>query len=191
MSLRVSSLNDRLMDCRITYRMSGEAKLKFLLIPLTAFILAACVSPGPPVYTANNETGFGYSETRIENNRYQIVYRGSGGMRPETVESYALRRAAELTIQNSYEWFRVVNRSIARDSRGGVGLGVGVGGGTYGRHTGVGVGVGGDVGQIGAQDFFTVQIEVLLGKGNVTGDDNIYDAKSILQTVNTSPVPSP
>jgi len=144
-----------------------------------ALLLAACAAVGPAAYGPADEKGFGFSQTRIEDDRYRVVYRGSGGMRPEQVEDYALRRAAELALDEGYDWFRVVSRDMARDQRGGVSLGAGVGSGSYGRRSGVNVGVGGNFGKVGAQDYFTARLEVLMGKGEAPDDSGAYDARSI------------
>ncbi|MEM8936622.1 MAG: hypothetical protein AAGC77_09470 [Pseudomonadota bacterium] len=154
------------------------------LSALFAFLfLASCAATGPAEYGAANGGDFGYRETQIEADRFRVVYQGSGGMPPEVVEDFALRRAAELAIAGGYDWFRVVGSNISGEERGGVSLGAGLGTGSYGRNTGVSVGVGGDLGRVGAQDYFTAQIEVLMGSGEKPDHPNIYDARSILNTV--------
>ena len=107
-----------------------------------ALLIVGCAATGPAAY-GPDDGKFGYSDTQIESDRYRIVYRGSGGMPPEAVEDYALRRAAELTLENGYDWFRVVGRDITGEERGGVGIGAGFGTGSVGRRSSVGVGVGG------------------------------------------------
>lgn len=146
------------------------------------FMLFACAATGPTAY-GPDDGKFGYSDTQIESDRYRIVYRGSGGMPPGVVEDFALRRAAELTLENGYDWFRVVARDVAGEERGGVGIGAGFGTGSVGRRSGVGVGVGGNVGQVGAQTYFTVRMEVLMGEGASPEDGAVYNASSILQSL--------
>lgn len=104
-------------------------------------------------------------------------------MPPEVVEDYALRRAAELTLENGYDWFRVVGRDVSGEERGGVGIGAGFGTGSVGRRSGVGVGVGGNVGQVGAKTYFTVRIEVLMGEGDAPEDGGTYNATAIMQSL--------
>lgn len=147
------------------------------------FALAGCASVGPASYGPVDTKGFGYEETQIEANRFRIVYNGSGGMPPEIVEDYALRRAAELTLSEGYEWFQVVARDIAHDERGGVSIGAGFGTGSYGRRSSVGVGVGGNFGRVGAQDYFSVRMEVLMGSGETPEGGGAYNAQSILSTI--------
>lgn len=162
--------------------------MRLLFVFPILVLLAACAATGPVVYGPADEKGFGYSEQRIEDNRYRITYRGSGGMPPDLVEDYALRRAAELAIANGYEWFRVVGSDVAGEERGGVSVGTGFGTSSYGRRSSVGVGVGADLGRVGAQDFFTVRMDVLLGGGEAPDESDVYDARAVLDNL-TGPEP--
>lgn len=153
--------------------------MKVLTILSIAALLVACAATGPTEYSPAGTSKFGYSSTKIEADRYRIVYRGSGGMLPEVVEDYALRRAAELSLANGYSWFHVVSRDIIVEQRGGVSIGAGVGSGSYGRHGGTSVGVGGNAGNVGAKDYFTVRMEVLMGESDAPDDGSTYDALSV------------
>lgn len=156
------------------------------IVGIFVFLLG-CAATGPAAYGPVDSKGFGYEETRIESDRFRIVYNGSGGMPPDLVEDYALRRAAELTIDNGAEWFRVAFRDIQRERRGGVNVGGGVGGGSFGRRSGVNVGVGGNFGQIGAQDYFSVRMEILLGEGSSPDEAEVYNARDILESFIDTP----
>ncbi|MEM9705009.1 MAG: hypothetical protein AAF850_02900 [Pseudomonadota bacterium] len=161
---------------------------KFLL-SLAFVVVASCASGAPSDYGPAGRDGFGFAETRIENDRYRVRYSGSGGDTRDLVEENALRRAAEIAVEEGYDWFRVVSRETLGDQRGGVNLGAGVGSGRVGRNTGVGVGVGGNLGTIGARQFFTARLEVLFGRGErpaqVDGAE-IYDPTEILARLNGS-----
>jgi len=78
---------------------------------------AACDSYGPTPYQPGGGSERGYSETKIENDRYRISFKGNSLTDKETVETYLLYRAAELTLQNGYDTFTVVNRDTDKDSR--------------------------------------------------------------------------
>ncbi len=83
----------------------------------SAALLAACES-GPTPYQPTADSGDrGYSESRIENDRYRISFKGNSLTDRETVENYMLYRAAELTLQNGYDTFTIVNRDTDKDSR--------------------------------------------------------------------------
>lgn len=76
--------------------------------------LAACES-GPTPYQPGGNGDRGFSETRIENDRWRISFKGNSLTGRETVETYMLYRAAELTLQNGYDHFTIVNRDTERD----------------------------------------------------------------------------
>lgn len=159
------------------------------LAALTLAALAACATAVGTAYGPADSKGYGYTETRIEADRYRIVFAGDGATPPNVVEDYALLRAAELAIENGYDWFRVVGRSMDQSEKGGVGLGAGFGGG--GRN--VGVGVGGNLGTVGAKKFYTAKIEALFGKGEKPADDTgaqAYDAQSVIETIRARMAPA-
>ena len=58
--------------------------------------LAACATP--TVYAPANPnaaSSVGFSEYRIENNRYRVTFQGGSGAPPQLVNDYAFLRAAE------------------------------------------------------------------------------------------------
>lgn len=160
--------------------------MRLMISIAAAFLMTACAATGPTTYGAASNNEFGYTQTQIEDDRYRIIYRGSGGMPPEMVEDYALRRAAELTVTNGYDWFRVIGLDLTEEERGGVSLGAGLGTGSYGRRGGVNVGVGGNVGRVGAKRYYTARLEVLMGEGEAPDDGNVYDAASIINQLSGS-----
>ena len=87
---------------------------KLIAIAAMAGALAACES-GPTPYQPGGDGDRGYSETRIENDRWRISFKGNSMTDRETVETYMLYRGAELTLQNGYDHFTIVNRDIDRD----------------------------------------------------------------------------
>ena len=80
-----------------------------------ALCAAACESYGPTPYQPGGNGDRGYSETRIEDNRYRISFKGNSLTGRETVENYMLYRAAELTLQNGYDNFTIINRDTEKD----------------------------------------------------------------------------
>ena len=175
MSFAVMSHND---DRRRTRRPVG-----FMVLGLAAVALAACATAVGTPYQPVDARGFGFSETRIESDRYRITFTGDGATPQDVVEAFAIRRAAELALANGYDWFRVVGGGLDRDVRGGANVGLGVGTGSFGRRGGVNVGAGGNLGRVGAREFFTARIEVLMGRGAPPEDDDVYDARSVLDSV--------
>ncbi|MFZ5618854.1 MAG: CC0125/CC1285 family lipoprotein [Pseudomonadota bacterium] len=160
--------------------------MRGLIIAFLLTTIAACATAVGTAYAPADSKGYGYAETRIEADRYRITFAGDGATSPEKVEDYALLRAAELAVENGYDWFRVVGRSMDEQEKGGVGLGAGLGTGSYGRRSGVSVGVGGDLGTVGARKFYTARIEALFGKGEKPASADggeVYDARSVIDAV--------
>jgi len=93
-----------------------SAALATVLVLATG--LAACETATP--YQPNvrgSATSGGYSETRIEPNRWRVNFSGNSMTSRETVEGYLLFRAAELTLQNGADWFEIVDRNTATKTR--------------------------------------------------------------------------
>ena len=67
-------------------------------------ILSACAT-STPYGPAPQPGGYGFSEQQIEQNRYRITFRGNSSTSRQDVESFLLYRAAELTVQNGYDYF--------------------------------------------------------------------------------------
>lgn len=85
-------------------------KIGFAVLGVLA--LAGCVADGGERYGRASDSGaYGYSDVRLDENRYRIQYRASGER--YLAEDFAMRRAAELTRQRGYDWFQVLNRSRA------------------------------------------------------------------------------
>ena len=85
---------------------------------LTLGGLAACATPTPyqPNMRGQAVSG-GYSEARIETDRWRVNFAGNSLTSRETVEGYLLFRAAELTLQQGYDWFAVVQRDTETNRR--------------------------------------------------------------------------
>lgn len=78
-------------------------------------LLGACATATP--YQAASDSHRGYANHKIESNRWQVSFAGNSLTDRETVETYLLYRAAELTRQEGYDHFRVVRRETDEDSR--------------------------------------------------------------------------
>jgi hypothetical protein len=71
--------------------------------------LAACAST-PDYVEADDPDDFGHYSTRLDDDRYRIVYNGRRSTGVNASRDYALMRAAELTLQDGYDWFEVIDR---------------------------------------------------------------------------------
>ncbi|XBQ15424.1 MAG: hypothetical protein ABL308_10700 [Oceanicaulis sp.] len=160
---------------------------RFALLPAAALAaaLAAC-APTQTTYgpLAGSSAGIGYDQIRIEDDRWRVSFAGGGGASRDEVERLALRRAAELALQNGYEWFEVVDRRF--DAEGSDRSPVRVGG-TVGRSwgsggfggTGVGIGVSLSPGQ---QRREIVSLEIIAGAGEPR-PEGAYDAAAVARPI--------
>lgn len=84
---------------------------------LAALSLSACATSTPYQPAGSGASYGGYSETRLESDRYRVTFAGNSVTSREQVEMSLLLRAAELTVQDGYDWFATVNRATDRDTR--------------------------------------------------------------------------
>jgi len=160
---------------------------RLILSALAALSVAACATT-PTVYQpASVQNGVGYSEYRIEPGRYRVMFQGGSNAPPEQVMDLALRRAADLALADGYDWFRVSDRFVR--PTGGYGsssprFSVGVGGADFGHHSSVGMGVGTSF-DLGGGSYGASQatIEVFFGRGAKPPGVDVYDARSVLNTL--------
>lgn len=89
--------------------------MRMLALAVVAGLLAACATATP--YQPSESEGYGFHEQTIETNRVRITFRGNTLTDRETVETYLLYRAAEITLQNGQDYFVVANRDTEEHSR--------------------------------------------------------------------------
>lgn len=152
--------------------------------------LGAC-SSGPTPYQPAAGYERGYSEQKIENDRYRISFKGNSLTGRETVENYMLYRAAELTLQSGYDTFTVVSRDTDRDRD------VRRTGGYYGSRLSY-MYFSPRYGWIGAWDpFWTpsryeevtryeAYAEIVMSRGPKGSDPNAFDARQVSQNLSAS-----
>ncbi len=152
---------------------------RIALISLAALSLAACTTPTLYGPAAGPQTS-GFTEYRIQDNRYRVTFQGGSGAPRAQVEDYALLRAAELAIRDGYDWFRVIDRSGGMIGSRGPQLSIGGGSMDFGRRSSVGVGIGTSVDLSGGPRL-AVTLEVMMGKG--ARPEEGYDARSIIRSI--------
>lgn len=84
-----------------------------------ALALSSCASVGGPYHPAGSGVhgSEGYSEARLAPDRFRVTFAGDAFTSRDKVEGYLLYRSAELTVQQGYDWFRVVDRETEREVR--------------------------------------------------------------------------
>lgn len=90
--------------------------MRTLMLAAALGLLAACATQ-TPYQAAGSSSRYGFEEQRIEDNRIRITFRGNTLTDRETVETYLLYRAAELTTESGKDYFIVANRDTEEHSR--------------------------------------------------------------------------
>lgn len=86
----------------ITLRILKMKKITLVLIAIA--LLQGCATS----YQPEGFTG-GYSETQLEENVFNVSFSGNGSSNMKRVEDFTLLRSAELTLQNGYRYFVIVD----------------------------------------------------------------------------------
>ncbi|WGF89357.1 CC0125/CC1285 family lipoprotein [Marinivivus vitaminiproducens] len=162
--------------------------LRLALPVVVLAMLAGCASP-TPFKPADADDGFGYVDQTIETDRVRVAFAGNSVTSRQTVETYLLYRAAEVTVERGYDYFLTANRDVERNTSyfGNTTNYGGLGYGRYGDPWGYG-GFGG----IGTTDLrpidsYTAFLDIKLFKGTKPSDQvNAYDARQILQNLGPS-----
>lgn len=99
------------------YHLDLRIRVAFgLLLTIFAMMAVSCSMPTP--YQAISSMGAasgGYAEQAIGPGHYNVTFSGNSLTSRERVERYLLFRAAELTVRDGYDGFRIVDRLVERD----------------------------------------------------------------------------
>jgi hypothetical protein len=188
----------------MTIRKTIAGKAGLVAALALAALLTACATATPyQPNVAGQKAPGGFSDRRLESDRYQVNFAGNSMTSRETVERYLLYRAAEVTVQAGYDWFETADRRTDRTARavidnygpGWGGYGYGYGGypygywrpawrGYYGGYGGWGPWgdpfFGGSA-EVRTIEKFQASAEILLHKGpKPAGDPRAYDAREIM-----------
>ena len=149
--------------------------LPALLFPLA---LAACTA-GPTRYEPAGESDRGYSSSRIESDRFRVRFAAGSDVSFEQSEAYALRRAAEITLEQGGDWFLVAGRAGEGNDRNPVGVG-GSFGQSFGSHGYSGRSVGLGLSFDASAGEKVVTLEILVRQGEPLPLPDAYDAREVL-----------
>ncbi len=145
--------------------------------------LAACTTP-TRYAPAAGPGDVGYAEQRIEADRFRVSFTGGDGTTPAKAFDLALRRAAELTLEQGGRWFTVLERADGAIASRGPSFGVGLGGGSSGRGGGgfgsLGAAFGGDPG-------FTTALEIAISRDAARPTPTAYDARQVADALASQP----
>ncbi len=181
-------------------------KVVLAALASSTLLVAGCATE--TTYRPATGQGFyrdGYSDRQIEPGRYIVSFSGNSVTSRDTVERYLLFRAAELTLQNGFDYFVAVQRDTDRQSRtystgfGAYGPYGAFGGwgpawnfyGPYGyRSFGYGFGGYGGFGGFGNDfdirtiDRFEATADIVMRKGPIPKDNlRAFNARAVVDTV--------
>jgi hypothetical protein len=169
--------------------------------------LSACetATPYQPLAAGNAQSG-GYSEIKLEDDRWRVSFKGNTLTSRATVETYLIHRAAELTVSQGFDWFETAQRQTDKrttafnaDPFGPYGYGFGFGWRYYRRGLGWGDPFwggpwgggpwGGDI-DLQTIEQFEASAEIVMHHGQKPADNpRAFDAHQVL--VNLAPRATP
>ncbi|PQA87151.1 CC0125/CC1285 family lipoprotein [Hyphococcus luteus] len=150
--------------------------IKLRILAATIVFLGGCATGyrGPVYEQATSQYDNGYSETRIDSNRFQVRYRSVGASQA-LAEDWVLRRSAELTLDQKYDWFQITSRNRTFSDS------------TLDRYDQMRI-YGRDSQRYpdrpqydyGTDDSAVAQIEILMGNNPAPRSTSVYDARQVL-----------
>lgn len=95
-----------------TPRSSSRKPALLTALSLGALLVGcATVTPYQPL-----DNGQGYSDQRLESNRYRVRFAGNQQTPKETVQNYLLFRAAEITLRQGHDYFVAIDQQTDEDT---------------------------------------------------------------------------
>lgn len=198
------------------YRSFGRKALVAALATST-LLVAGCATETR--YRPATGQGFyrtGYSDRQVEPNRFLVSFAGNSVTSRDTVERYLFFRAAEVTLQQGYDYFVMADRDTNLQARtfGTPGWGGGWGGGGFGGFGGFwgpmwrfhgpgfgwrtwdpwfgGGGWGGPWGggfDMRTIDRYEASAEIVMRKGEIPRDNiRAFDARKVVESIGPSVV---
>lgn len=89
---------------------------KFAVTIMAAFAVSACATV-PVYHPAITLGGSGFSDEKVDATHYIVNFQGDTSTSREMVEDYLLFRAAELTLDNNYDYFTVLEQSEDHETK--------------------------------------------------------------------------
>jgi hypothetical protein len=167
----------------------GSARVAVAGLLALLLTLAGCAAKPTPYQPATDS--YGFSQQQIEGNRYRVTFAGNGATSLDTVRSYMLYRAAEVTVESGHDYFVVVDQNTQSTTTY-----RGTGSSPFGFGTGFrgdgGFGVGFSSFSAYPDDSYTAWGDIVVGNGpKPAGDLNAYDARDVLAQLDSAVVRAP
>ncbi|WP_077340295.1 CC0125/CC1285 family lipoprotein [Pseudocolwellia agarivorans] len=156
---------------------------KIIMLVSMVGLLAACASS--PEYRAAKNNGVGYQESILNQDKIRVHFKTRTDNKLKAID-YTFLRAAELTVQQGYDWFVVTNRDVIIDGqnqpRSSIHTGIGTRRdcGIYGcsNQPSTHLGIGFNLGEQG-QEIESI-VDIKLGKGVRPEQQESYEAREII-----------
>jgi hypothetical protein len=167
--------------------MMFKISLRRAAAALCLTMVAACSTP-TPYRQAASPYDDGYSTQQIESNRFRISFKGNSLTTRQTVDTYMLYRAAEVTLQNGGDYFVIANKDVDKNTayeNYGDELAWGWGGGWGWRHGGFGGGPGwGGFDYTRPINSYNAVADIVTYKGpKPANDPSAYNAREVLAAI--------
>jgi hypothetical protein len=155
--------------------------------------LAACATATPyqPINPTNASAG-GYSDAKLDNTHWRVIFAGNTVTSRETVERYLMYRAAELTVSQGFDWFASIDQQTDKRTTAYIDSGFGYGYGGYwhpywryrGYYGGWGAwGAYGGPATVTTFDRYEVTAQIVMGRGPKPPDGRALDAHEVMMNL--------
>ncbi|MES1923855.1 hypothetical protein T31B1_00990 [Salinisphaera sp. T31B1] len=144
------------------------------MYPLIGCVLLAGCASGPAYRPAAQPDDYGYRDTLLTSDRYRVSFAGDYGTARETVENFALFRAADVALAHGASRFRINSREtspVTSNSGGGPSTSIGYGWGYPFWGTGIGYSTGGY-----SRTRYETVLEIQIGPSVPESGPEVYDA---------------
>ncbi|MEM6972929.1 MAG: hypothetical protein AAF577_08985 [Pseudomonadota bacterium] len=170
------------------HRFAGPAALPAAFPAAFLAALALIAGCTEPTRYAERVERDGYADSAIEENRFRVSFSGNTRTSRDTVETYLLYRAAEVTLADGKDWFRVADQDTETETRfRAFATGFGSGGfGPYFYRSGFRHGFFGGAASTTSRPItrYEAYANILTFEGEKPAEDpTAYDARSVLETL--------
>lgn len=92
-------------------------KLKTLVLAGSAAVIMTACATATPYQPAAAPGKSGFSQSKVQSDRYTVSFAGNTLTDRETVETYLLYRAAEVAVENGYSYFTMDDKDTEEKTR--------------------------------------------------------------------------
>jgi hypothetical protein len=174
---------------------------RYVMTTVALALLAGCATQ-TNYQPAEKRGADGYTETKLTANRYRVTFVGNSATPSETVKDYALLRAAELTLQEGYDWFQIAHLDGDKKTNstyfdGGTAFPAQTS--VYQRcglmscdtYVASSPGFGGGIGTVSHNTAYSSALEIVMGKRPMPKTADSYDARELASTLRRTMAKAP